>query len=222
LSQKASGVTSEEQVLKKSFKYFDLNNNGTVEPDEFAKAIEKIGIMIPTKQVSITLEPLTVYARMQSHLLHLKRTNLFPVRLNIFKPQIYYYRISMPSSASTMPTPVAHSSTMNSHTPSTADHYLLLLAELDQVSDHPRSFQKLSDLNSFQEAPEDSLDFRDNSRLWTITIPGHSTSTSSPKPCRTTCWDSLREKFKNYSAILISIRVVQLNSMSLSELSEAQ
>jgi len=29
-----------------------LNNSGTVEPDEFAKAIEKIGIMIPTKQVS--------------------------------------------------------------------------------------------------------------------------------------------------------------------------
>jgi hypothetical protein len=39
----------------KSFKYFDLNNNGTVEPDEFAKAIEKIGIMIPTKQVTFTL-----------------------------------------------------------------------------------------------------------------------------------------------------------------------
>ena len=37
----------------KAFKYFDLNNNGTVEPDEFAKAIEKIGIMIPTKQVSL-------------------------------------------------------------------------------------------------------------------------------------------------------------------------
>lgn len=36
----------------KSFKYFDLNNSGAVEPDEFAKAIEKIGIMIPTKQVS--------------------------------------------------------------------------------------------------------------------------------------------------------------------------
>ena len=36
----------------KSFKYFDLNNNGTVEPDEFAKAVEKIGIMIPTRQVS--------------------------------------------------------------------------------------------------------------------------------------------------------------------------
>lgn len=36
----------------KAFKYFDLNNNGTVEADEFAKAIEKIGIMIPTQAVS--------------------------------------------------------------------------------------------------------------------------------------------------------------------------
>ena len=45
-------VSSEEQVLIKSFKYFDLNDSGEVEPDEFAKAIEKIGIMIPTKQVS--------------------------------------------------------------------------------------------------------------------------------------------------------------------------
>lgn len=34
----------------KAFKYFDLNDNGVVEPDEFAKAIEKIGIQIPTKQ----------------------------------------------------------------------------------------------------------------------------------------------------------------------------
>ena len=52
LSQKATGLASEESVLLKAFKYFDLNNNGSVEPDEFAKAIEKIGIMIPTKQVS--------------------------------------------------------------------------------------------------------------------------------------------------------------------------
>jgi len=37
-------------VLIRSFKYFDLNNNGSIEPEEFAKAIEKIGIMIPTKQ----------------------------------------------------------------------------------------------------------------------------------------------------------------------------
>ena len=39
----------------KSFKYFDLNDNGVVEPDEFAKAIEKIGIQIPTRGVSVYL-----------------------------------------------------------------------------------------------------------------------------------------------------------------------
>jgi len=49
-------MCSEESTLLKAFKYFDLNNNGTVEPDEFAKAVEKIGIMIPTKQVSENLE----------------------------------------------------------------------------------------------------------------------------------------------------------------------
>jgi len=50
LSEKTRGAQSEEQVLLKSFKYFDLNDNGVVEPDEFAKAIEKIGIQIPTRQ----------------------------------------------------------------------------------------------------------------------------------------------------------------------------
>merc|ERR1712060_280712 len=55
LSQKSTGVQSEEAVLLKAFKYFDLNNNGTVEPDEFAKAVEKIGIMIPTRQDLDTL-----------------------------------------------------------------------------------------------------------------------------------------------------------------------
>mmetsp|Transcript_12085 Transcript_12085/g.20384 ORF Transcript_12085/g.20384 Transcript_12085/m.20384 type:complete len:293 (-) Transcript_12085:339-1217(-) len=41
---------SEEATLMKCFKYFDLNNSGSVEEEEFCKAIEKIGIMIPTKQ----------------------------------------------------------------------------------------------------------------------------------------------------------------------------
>lgn len=53
LSEKTRGAQSEEQVLLKAFKYFDLNDNGVVEPDEFAKAIEKIGIQIPTRQVSL-------------------------------------------------------------------------------------------------------------------------------------------------------------------------
>ena len=52
LHQKAGGSASEETVLMKAFTFFDLTNSGAVEPDEFAKAIEKIGIMIPTKQVS--------------------------------------------------------------------------------------------------------------------------------------------------------------------------
>ena len=50
LMQKAAGNQSEEQVLIKAFKYFDMNNSGGVEPNEFRKTIEKIGIMIPTKQ----------------------------------------------------------------------------------------------------------------------------------------------------------------------------
>jgi hypothetical protein len=52
LQEKTKGSQSEETVLLKAFKYFDLNDNGQVEPDEFAKAIEKIGIQIPTQQVS--------------------------------------------------------------------------------------------------------------------------------------------------------------------------
>ena len=55
LAEKTRGAQSEEQVLMKAFKYFDLNDNGTVEPDEFAKAIEKIGIQIPTRQVSTSI-----------------------------------------------------------------------------------------------------------------------------------------------------------------------
>lgn len=53
LAEKTRGAQSEEAVLTKSFKYFDLNDNGVVEPDEFAKAIEKIGIQIPTRGVSV-------------------------------------------------------------------------------------------------------------------------------------------------------------------------
>ena len=65
LQEKTKGAQSEETVLKKAFKYFDLNDNGTVEPDEFAKAIEKIGIQIPTQRVSIslaTISPLETFA----------------------------------------------------------------------------------------------------------------------------------------------------------------
>jgi len=49
LAQKATGMQSEETTLLKSFKFFDINNSGDLSPDEFAKAIEKIGIQIPTR-----------------------------------------------------------------------------------------------------------------------------------------------------------------------------
>lgn len=42
-------------MLLKAFKFFDCNNSGTLDIDEFARAIEKIGIMIPTKQDLETL-----------------------------------------------------------------------------------------------------------------------------------------------------------------------
>lgn len=49
LSQKATARSSEEQILIKSFKYFDLNNSGDVSFDEFVKAIEKIGVQAFTE-----------------------------------------------------------------------------------------------------------------------------------------------------------------------------
>ena len=55
LAQKATNNSSEEAVLLKAFKFFDINNSGDLCPEEFAKAIEKIGIMIPTRQVSFIL-----------------------------------------------------------------------------------------------------------------------------------------------------------------------
>jgi len=44
-----------EQLLLQSFKFFDMDNSGGLNPLEFSKAIEKIGIMIPTKQDLQTL-----------------------------------------------------------------------------------------------------------------------------------------------------------------------
>ena len=54
LGQKSGGYQSEEQTLLRCFKYFDLNANNTVEVHEFERAVEKIGIVIPTKKVSIS------------------------------------------------------------------------------------------------------------------------------------------------------------------------
>ncbi len=44
LEMKSGGAVSEETVLLKAFKYFDLDQSGSCSPDEFKKALEKIGV----------------------------------------------------------------------------------------------------------------------------------------------------------------------------------
>ena len=51
LSQKATAHVSEETVLVRAFKYFDLDNTETVDIDEWKKAIEKIGVVLPSPAV---------------------------------------------------------------------------------------------------------------------------------------------------------------------------
>ena len=47
LQQKSSSRISEETVLMRSFKYFDLDNSGCVNFEEWVKSIEKIGVTVP-------------------------------------------------------------------------------------------------------------------------------------------------------------------------------
>jgi hypothetical protein len=51
LAQKATSRLSEETILMKNFKYFDLDNSGAVSREEFSKAIEKAGIQFLNKNV---------------------------------------------------------------------------------------------------------------------------------------------------------------------------
>ena len=44
VEQKTRSTSSPEITLVKCFKYFDLNGNGTVECEEFRKAVEKLGV----------------------------------------------------------------------------------------------------------------------------------------------------------------------------------
>ena len=43
LNQKSTAHMSDETVLLKAFKYFDLDNSGTVSLQEWLKALERIG-----------------------------------------------------------------------------------------------------------------------------------------------------------------------------------
>ena len=47
LAQRANSYVSEETLMLRSFKYFDLDNSGMVSLEEWIKAIEKIGVVVP-------------------------------------------------------------------------------------------------------------------------------------------------------------------------------
>ncbi|CAG9319479.1 unnamed protein product [Blepharisma stoltei] len=55
LEQKSTAFVSEETVLIRAFKYFDLDNTETVSLDEWKKAIEKIGIIVQDPEQIIEL-----------------------------------------------------------------------------------------------------------------------------------------------------------------------
>jgi len=57
LLQKSTSHQSEEAILLKNFRFFDLNNSGTVEFQEFLKAVEKIGIQTFDEDVHFFLFP---------------------------------------------------------------------------------------------------------------------------------------------------------------------
>ncbi|CAG9321002.1 unnamed protein product [Blepharisma stoltei] len=51
LSQKSTAHVSEETILLRAFKYFDLDNTETVDFPEFCKALEKVGMVVNPEQV---------------------------------------------------------------------------------------------------------------------------------------------------------------------------
>ncbi len=52
ISQKAKSNLSDETALAKYFRYFDLNNSGTVSAEEFQKTLIKIGITSVDNEVN--------------------------------------------------------------------------------------------------------------------------------------------------------------------------
>jgi len=48
VDQKIFGRLDEETLITRAFKFFDLNNDGTVNQAEFGKSMEKLGVFIPT------------------------------------------------------------------------------------------------------------------------------------------------------------------------------
>lgn len=52
ISQRAHGANNDGKYLRKSLKYFDLNNNETLELNEFTKALERFGCTFTKYQIN--------------------------------------------------------------------------------------------------------------------------------------------------------------------------
>jgi Ca2+-binding EF-hand superfamily protein len=44
LDQKSSAHTTDETVLLRAFKYFDLDNSGSVDKNEWLKTLDRVGV----------------------------------------------------------------------------------------------------------------------------------------------------------------------------------
>ncbi len=55
LAQKAKPNQPEDALLIKALKFFDLNNSGTICRDEFAKALDRLGVNSYSSEVSFVI-----------------------------------------------------------------------------------------------------------------------------------------------------------------------
>jgi Ca2+-binding EF-hand superfamily protein len=55
LSQKSTNKLSEEAYLLKTFKFFDLDDNGYVNFNEFISSLQKIGIILENEKVRFSI-----------------------------------------------------------------------------------------------------------------------------------------------------------------------
>ena len=55
MSQKCPATQEESQFLTKTFKFFDIQNQGSVTKDQFGRAITKIGVVLADGMVSRSL-----------------------------------------------------------------------------------------------------------------------------------------------------------------------
>lgn len=103
----------------------------------------------------------------------------------------------------------------NSHKFYSLVHQLLKVKEEEVLFVLPKKLLKLYVQNSSVVELKVSLDYKDNSKLWTTITVAHLTSMNSIKPWKISVLASVILKSKLYFLTLTLIAVVLLNMMSL-------